>query len=111
MDEQWLEKLKVALKPFETAEIISFIKTLSVKSAMERPLFMVLILLFFVFGLVKRSKFVLLTLFTTVAVMLLVRFFMPVEGDQLDLKSTVPFVFGGVAIGAALVYFLFIKAE
>lgn len=110
-NQQMLEKTRETLEPFETGHIVDFIRTLSVKSAMEHPLFFVLIMLFLVYGIVKRSKFVLLFLFASVSIMLLVRFFMPVEGDQLDLRSTLPFTFGGLAIGAALIYFTFIKSD
>ncbi len=109
--QQMLEKTRETLAPFETEQIVNFVRTLSVKSAMEHPLFFVLILLFLIYGVVKRSKFVLLFLFASVAIMLLVRYFMPVEGDQLDVKSTLPFAFGGLAIGAALIYFTFIKSD
>ncbi len=110
-NQQMLEKTKETLHPFETEQVFNFIRTLSVKSAMEHPLFFVLILLFLTYGIVKRSKFVLLFLFAAVSIMLLVRFSMPVEGDELDLKSTLPFAFGGLAIGAALIYFTFIKSD
>ncbi len=109
--QQLLEKTRETLAPFETEQILNFIRTLSVKSAMEHPLFFVLILLFLIYGVVKRSKFVLLFLFASVAIMLLVRYAMPVEGDQLDAKSMLPFAFGGLAIGAALIYFAFIKSD
>ncbi len=110
-NQQMLEKTRQTLEPLETEHVIDFIKTLSVKSAMEHPLFIVLIFLFLLYGVVKRSKFVLLFLFASVAIMLLVRYTMPVEGDQLDAKSMLPFAFGGVAIGAALIYFTFIKSD
>jgi hypothetical protein len=109
--QEMLEKARETLQPFETEQIVNFIRTLSVKSAMEHPLFFVLILLFLIYGIVKRSKFVLLFLFASVSIMLLVRYFMPVEGDQLDVKSTLPFAFGGLAIGAALIYFTFIRSD
>jgi len=112
MDKQaLLEKTRETLTPLETQNVVGFLKTLSVKSAMEHPLFLVLILLLFVFGIVKRSKFVLLALFAAVSIMLLVRFFAPAEGDALSASSTLPFAFGGLAIGGALIYFIFIKAE
>ncbi len=110
-NQQMLEKTRQTLEPLETEHIVNFIRTLSVKSAMEHPLFIVLILLFLAYGIVKRSRFVLLFLFASVAIMFLVRYTMPVEGDQLDAKSMLPFAFGGVAIGAALIYFTFIKSD
>jgi hypothetical protein len=109
--QELLDKTRETLTPFETEHIVNFIRNLSVKSAMEHPLFFIIIFAFIVFGIVKRSKFVLLFLFAAISVMFLVRYSMPVEGDQLDVKSTLPFTFGGLAIGAALIYFTFIKSD
>ncbi len=36
---------------------------------------------------------------------------MPAEGDTLNVSSTLPFAFGGLAIGAFLIYLFFIKTE
>ncbi len=110
-NQQLLEKTKETLSPFETEHIFNFIRTLSVQSAMEHPLFIGIILILLFYGIVKRSKFVLLFLFASFAIMLLIRYTMPAEGAELNVKSTLPFVFGGVAIGAALIYFTFIKSD
>lgn len=109
--QELLDKTKETLSPFETEHLVNFIRTLSVKSAMEHPLFIGILLVFLIYGIVKRSKFVLLFLFAAFTIMLLIRYTMPVEGAELDAKSTIPFALGGLAIGAALIYFTFIKSD
>lgn len=107
-----LDKAKTALAPFETENIFNFMRSLSLKSAMENPLVIGLFLLIFFFAVIKRSKPVLVFLFAVISVMFLVRFTLPVEqGNELTLSSTLPFAFGGLAIGAALIYFMFIKGD
>ena len=66
------------------------------------------ILLFY--AVIKRSKFVILTLFTLFSLMLLIQYTLPTSGD-LSLSSLLPFVFGGLAIGAVLIYFIFIQGD
>jgi hypothetical protein len=61
---------------------------------------------------IKRSKPVLLSLFAAISIMFLVRFTLPgSEEVELSLSSTLPFAFGGVAIGGVLIYFSFIKSD
>jgi hypothetical protein len=63
-------------------------------------------------AIVKKSKTILLTIFTAIALMFLMHYTLPADaGAELSLKSTIPFAFGGLAIGAALIYFMFIKGE
>lgn len=110
--EAMLGKAKSTLAPFETENIINFMKHLTLKSAMENPLVIGIFLVFFFFAVIKRSKPVLLTLFSVIAIMFLVRFTLPVEqGNELTLSSTLPFAFGALAIGSALIYFMFIKGD
>ncbi|MDD1668119.1 MAG: hypothetical protein LUO96_06600, partial [Methanomicrobiales archaeon] len=92
--------------------VFNFMRTLSLKSAMGNPLVIGLFLLIFFYAVIKRSKPVLLFLFAVVSIMFLVRFTLPAEpGNELTLSSTIPFAFGGLAIGAALIYFMFIKGD
>ncbi len=107
-----LDKAKTALAPFETENVFNFMRNLSLKSAMENPVVIGLFLVIFFFAVVKRSKPVLIFLFAVVAIMFLVRFTLPADqGNELSLRSTLPFAFGGLAIGAALIYFMFIKGD
>jgi hypothetical protein len=107
-----LDKGKEALSPFETQNIIAFVKNLSLKSAMENPWIIGIFAILVFYAVIKRSRLVLASLFAIISIMLLIRFTLPSgEGNELTLGSTIPFAFGGLVIGAFLIYFLFIKSE
>lgn len=111
--EQMLQAAKEKLTPLETGNLIDFIQNLTLKSAMEHPLIIVIFLIFAFYAVVRRSKFVLLFLFAAISIMLLVRYTLSPEmvGGGLTLKSTLPFAAGGVVIGVALIYLSFIKHD
>jgi hypothetical protein len=110
--EEMLKRTEQAVSPFETENIVNFIRNLTFKSAMENPWIIGVFLIIFFYAVVKRSKPVLLFLFAAVSIMLLVRFTLPgVEGNELTLGSTLPFAFGGLVIGGVLIYFSFIKGD
>jgi hypothetical protein len=106
-----LDKTKETLSPFQTEHIIHFLKSLTLKSAMENPWLIAAFLIIFFYAVIKRSKFVLLTLFTVIALMVLMRYTFPTGGDELSLSSTLPFVFGALLIGVVILYFNFIKTD
>jgi hypothetical protein len=98
--------------PFETENIIRYTQEFSLKSAIENPLLMLLFLFILFMAVVRKSKTILLTLFATIALMFLMHYTLPANsGGELSLGSTIPFAFGALAIGAALIYFMFIKGE
>ncbi len=110
--EALLHKTKEVMAPFETENVIRFATNLSVKSMMENPWVIAILLIVFFYAVVKKSKFVLASLFGIVSVILLVRFTLSgQDGSELTLSSTLPFAFGALLIGSALIYFLFIKSE
>lgn len=111
--EQMLQTAKEKLTPFETGNLIEFIQNLTLKSAMEHPFVIVVFLLFAVYAVVTRSKFVLLFLFASISIMLLIRYTLSPEvvGDGLSVSSTLPFIAGGLIIGGALIYLTFIKHD
>lgn len=113
MDKQdMLDKGKEALTPFETQNIVTFIKNLTLKGAMENPWIIGIFAILVFYAVIKRSKAVLAFLFAVVSIALLIRFTLPTGGgDELSLSSTLPFAFGGLVIGGFLIYFLFIKSE
>lgn len=106
-----VKKTTEILKPFETQNLIEFMRHLTVNSAMSNPWFMGAFFLLAFYAIVRRSKFVLSALFTAVALLLLVHYTIPAEGGDLSLSTTIPFAFGGLAIGAVLIYLNFIKTE
>ena len=109
--QEMITKAKDTLSPFETENIIKFLQNLSLKSAMENPWIIGGFLIIFFYAVIKRSKFVLLSLFSVISLMVLIRYAFPPQGDELSLKSTLPFVFGGLLIGGVLIYFNFVKKE
>ncbi|GAM10511.1 hypothetical protein OR1_02800 [Geobacter sp. OR-1] len=110
--EELLKKTEQAVSPFETENIINFINNLTFKSAMENPWIIGIFAVIFFYAIIKRSKPVLLFMFAAISIMFLVRFTLHgVEGNELTLSSTLPFAFGGLAIGGVLIYFSFIKGD
>lgn len=106
-----LQKTIETLSPFETENMVQFFRQLTVKSAITNPWFVAIFLLIAFYAIVVRSKFVLCVLFTAVSLLILLRYTLPAQGDSLSLSSTLPFAFGGFAIGAVLIYLYFIKTE
>jgi hypothetical protein len=109
--QELIKRATESLSPFETEHVVHFVKNLTLKSVMGNPWIMGAILIIFFFAVIKRSKFVLLSLFTVISLMVLMRYTFQSHGDELSLSSTLPFLFGGVLIGAVLIYFCFIKSE
>jgi len=106
-----LQKTVDTLSPFETANMVAFVKHLTVKDAITNPWFIGIFLVIAFYAVVVRSKFVLSILFTAASLLILLRYTLPAEGDSLSMSSTLPFAFGGIAIGAVLIYLNFIKTE
>ncbi len=107
--QQMIANAQEALANFETANIVKFVKELSVKTVIENPWILALLVVVFFFAVVKRSKFVLLFLFTLFSLMALVHT-LP-QTQEFTATSLLPFAFGCLSIGAVLIYFTFIKVE
>jgi hypothetical protein len=106
-----IQKVIETLTPFETASVMQFMRTVTVKSALASPWFVGIMLVIAFYAVVVRSKFVLCALFTAISLLLLVHYTMPAEGESLALSTTVPFAFGALAIGGFIIYLYFIKTE
>lgn len=112
MDKQQLaEKTAEALRPFETANLMTTLQTLTLKQIFTHPAVLICIALVFFFGVIKRSKTVLLTLFGLIGLIVIVRFAMPAPGEALSLKSILPFVGCGIVIGGVIIYFSMVKSD
>ena len=110
--QEMIDKATETLSPFETGNIIDFLKNMSMKSVMENPWLLSILAIIFFYAVIKRSKAVLLSLFAFISLIALIRFTLMGEGgNELSLQSTLPFAFGALAIGGALIYFVFIKSE
>lgn len=112
MDKQQLvEKTTEALRPFETANILNTMQTLNLKDIFTHPIVLIIITVLFFLGVIKKSKTVLLTLFGMIGMIVILRYAMPAPGEELSMKSLIPFVFGGVVIGGVIIYFSMIKSD
>lgn len=112
MDKQQLiEKTTEALRPYETSNLIETMQHLTVNQVFSNPAVLVLIVAIFFFGVVKRSKTVLLSLFSLICIAILIRYAMPAPGDDLSVSSLLPFIGGGLVIGCVIIYFSLIKTD
>jgi hypothetical protein len=112
MDKQQLvEKATETLRPFETSNLIETMQHLSVKQIFSHPAVLILIIAIFFFGVVKRSKVVLLSLFSLICIAVIVRYALPAPGDDLSMSSMMPFIGGGLVIGCVVIYFALIKSD
>lgn len=108
--QELVDKAQTALEPFETQNIVKFIKHMSTQSFIDNPWLIVIFLGVFFYAVVKRSRFMLLFLFSFFSIMLLIRYTLPSDGE-LSVKSLLPLAGGGVAIGTVIIYFSFIKTD
>jgi hypothetical protein len=112
MDKQQMaEKAAETLRPFETANIIDTIQHLTLHQIFTNPVMLIIIAVIFFMGVIKRSKAVLLALFTLLGLIVILRFAMPAPGETLTMTSMFPFIGGGLVIGGVIIYFSLIKTE
>ena len=108
--QQLLNKSQEVLTILETENIVKFVRELNFNTVMDNPWMLGLLVVVFFFAVIKRSKFVLLFLFTLLTLTALVQYTLP-SGAEMTVTSLLPFAFGSIAICAVLIYFSFIKAE
>jgi hypothetical protein len=112
MDKQQLiEKATDTLRPFETHNLIEAAQQLTVKQVFTHPAVLFLLVVVFFFGVIKRSKTVLLSLFSLFSLAVIMRYAMPVPGDDLSMTSMLPFIGGGLLVGCVVIYFSLIKSD
>lgn len=104
-----LEKTAEVLRPFETQNLMNTIQNLTLQQIFSNWVFLLFTFGLIFFGIYKRSKTVLLTVFFLLALIVMVRFAMPAPGEELGMKTILPFIGFGLGIGGVLVYFSFIK--
>ena len=107
---QIIVKAQEVLTPFETENVVKFVKELSFTTVMGNPWMLSILVIVFFFAVIKRSKFVLLFLFTLLTLMALVHYALP-AGGELTASALLPFAGGCLGVGAVLIYFIFIKTE
>ncbi len=108
--QQLIDKTTEVLRPFETANLMTTLQTLSFSQIFTHPAMLIIIIGVLVFAVLKRSVPVLLTLFFLVAMIIFVRYAMPAPGQELTLSSIFPFIGAGVTIGGVIIYFTMIKS-
>jgi hypothetical protein len=115
MDKQkMIDKTVEVLRPFETENLMNTLQTLSLKELFTNPILLCVFAILLFFGVYKKSKTILLSLFSIVGMILIIKFALPAGtagNAEMSLGSVVPFVVGGVVIGAVIIYFTFIKSE
>lgn len=112
MDKQQMaEKTTEILRPFETANLIDTIQHLTLKQIFYNPVILIIIATVLFFGIIKKSKGVLLTLVILIGLIVILRFAMPAPGDEFSMSSMLPFIGFGLLIGCVIIYFSFIKSE
>jgi hypothetical protein len=112
MDKQQLiEKTTETLRPFETGNLINTMQNLTIQQVFTHPAVLIIILAVFFFGVIKRSKPVLLTLFMLLGLIVILRYAMPAPGDDLSMSSMLPFIGAGLVVGGVMIYFSLIKSD
>jgi hypothetical protein len=112
MDKQGLvEKTTETLRPFETSNLIETAQHLSVTGIFSHPVVLIILIAIFFFGVIKRSKTVLLSLFSLFCLAVIMRFTMPTPGEDISFTSMLPFIGGGLLIGTVVIYFSLIKSD
>lgn len=106
MDKQQLaEKATETLRPFETSNLMNTIQTMTLQQIFTQPVLLIVILVLLFYGVIRRSKTVLLTLFGLIGLIILARFTLPAPGQELTMSSIFPMVGGGLIIGCVIIYF------
>lgn len=107
--QQMLDKTAEVLQPFETQNLMSTIQNLTLQQIFSNWVLLLAVTGVLFFGVYKRSKAVLLTLFFLLALIVMVKIAMPAPGQEMGLKTVLPFVGFGLGIGGVIVYFTFVK--
>jgi hypothetical protein len=108
------ERTVEILKPFETDNLMNTLQTITLKELFTNPVLLCVFAIFLFFGVYKKSKAILLSLFSIIGMIFIIRFAIPANtagNTEMSLGSVAPFVIGGVVIGAVIIYFTLIKSE
>lgn len=109
--QELIQKTTEVLRPFETENLIRTMQTITLQQIFTNPGVLSVIALVFFFGVIKRSKTVLLSLFGLIGMIVIMRFAIPASSEELSLKSVVPFIGIGVVVGGIIIYFSLIKSD
>ena len=109
--QQLVDKAADILRPFETNNLIYTLQHLSVTQIFSHPAVFITIIVIFFFGVIRRSKAVLLSLFLLFCIAIIIRYAMPSPSDDLSMSSMLPFIGGGLLVGCIIIYFSLIKSD
>ena len=104
-----LEKTADVLRPFETQNLMDTIQNLTLEQLFSNWWLLLVVAGILFFGVYKKSKVVLLTLFALIGLIIMVKYAMPAPGEEFGISNIVPFAAFGLGIGGVIVYFSFIK--
>ncbi len=104
-----VDKTVEALRPFETQNLMTTIQNLTLQQIFSNWIFLLITVAILFLGVYKKSKTILLTIFFLLALIVMAKFALPPPGQELNIKSLLPFVGFGIGVGGVIVYFLFIK--
>lgn len=107
--EQLVDKTVEVLRPFETQNLMTTIQNLTLQQIFSNWIFLLITFGLIFFGIYKKSKTVLLTVFFLLALIVMIRFAMPAPDEELSMKSILPFIGFGLGIGGVVVYFSLVK--
>jgi hypothetical protein len=108
--QQMVEKATETLRPFETQNLMDTIQNMTLNQIFTHPIMLVTVFGCLFYGVYKRSTPVLLTLFFLISMIVVVRYLMPIPGQELTMTAILPFVTGGLVIGGIIIYFSMIKS-
>lgn len=106
---EMLDKTVEVLRPLETQNLMTTIQNLTLEQIFTNWVFLLVTLGVIFFGVYKKSKAVLLTVFFLLALIVMVRYALPAPGEELGLKTIIPFIGFGLGIGGVIVYYSFVK--
>ncbi len=107
--EELLEKTVELLQPLETQNLMETVQHLTMQELFANWILWAIALPLIIYGVFKKSKTILLTIFFLFVLIVVVKFAMPVPGEEMSLKSIIPFMAVGVGAGSIIVYFMFVK--
>jgi len=105
------EVSKEVFTAVQTDSIVKIAKAMTFSTLIDNPLILVLLAIVLFYAVIKRSKFVLLFLFTLLSLMALVHFALPESVELTSFTTYLPFAFGCLGVASVLIYFIFIKVE
>lgn len=107
--EELLERTVELLQPLEAQHLMKTVQHLTMQELFSNWMLWAITLPLIIYGVCKKSKMMLLTIFFLFVLIVVVKFAMPSPNEEMSLRSIIPFMVVGVGAGSIIVYFLFVK--